>query len=62
MNNFGKSGNQGGENPCDKLPGIVILNRRNGLPVAPRIEAFIYGGDSQPVVRTLPYGRWKGAA
>lgn len=61
MNNFGKNGPQNGANPCDKLPGIVILNRA-GLPVPPRIEAFIYGGESQPATVTLPYGRWKGAA
>ena len=61
MNNFGKSAAEGSRNPCDKLPGIVILNRA-GLPVPPRIEAFIYGGEAQPATRTLPYGRWKGAA
>ena len=48
--------------PCDRLPGIVIRNGNAEREVAPRIEAFVYGGESAPRTPTLPYGRWKGVA
>ena len=46
----------------ERLPGIVILDRTAGVPIAPRIQAFVYGGEAPLETRTLPYGRWKGVA
>ncbi len=44
--------------PADP-PGIVILDRRVDPPASPRIEAFVYGGESGEAQETLPYGRWR---
>lgn len=46
---------------CSSLPGIVIHDQDAETQVAPKIRAFVWGGQTRPAP-TLPYGRWRGAA
>ena len=50
-----------GDRNCT-LPGIVIRGRVLLEDEHPCIQAFVYGRSDLPERRTLPYGRWKGAA